>query len=145
GGPMPDSKRSLQAGRRGDEALHNTLARLLQSRIDEGVWGPGAQLPSVRRLAEEFGASTVTVSRAVRLLSSRGVLHTHHGKGIFVAERNAQGSDAGRTYAWQASLFPPRSPSRLTTLAPPVGALPDAISLASGGVASDVLPTAGAH
>lgn len=58
----------------------NLLAHILQ----EGL-RPGDQLPSQRELCEQFGASHMTVRRAIEELVSMGAITAIPGKGIFVA------------------------------------------------------------
>ena len=48
---------------------------------------PGEQMPSVRVLAEELIINANTVARAYQDLVREGVLETHRGKGIYVADR----------------------------------------------------------
>jgi DNA-binding transcriptional MocR family regulator len=138
-GAVGEAARSLSAARGPGEPLHSVLARLLRSRIERGAWPAGTRLPSVRGLADEFGVSPVTVSRAVRLLTADGTVRAHQGKGVFVAERTAAPEQRNAPYGWQSALLPRPAETRLAALVPPGGAPADAISLASGGVASDLL------
>lgn len=83
------------------------------SRIADGIrsWirsaPPGAQLPSTRRLVAEYGASPVTVQKALRSLAAAGIVESRPGVGTFVrAPRSARPADHG----WQtAALGAPRS------------------------------------
>jgi DNA-binding GntR family transcriptional regulator len=43
----------------------------------------GQALPSVRELAEQYGVSTATVSKAVRVLKDEGLLESRPGWGVF--------------------------------------------------------------
>lgn len=127
------------------EPLHLALAKLIQNRLDEGRWAVGAQLPSVRELAREFGVSGATATRAVRVLTDSGVLQAIQGKGVFVTERViAVDRKGGNPYLWQRAVVPAPSTTRLAALVPSIDASPDAISLASGGVVSDIFPAVGA-
>ncbi|WP_167147790.1 GntR family transcriptional regulator [Actinomyces sp. ZJ308] len=47
--------------------------------------GPGVQLPTEKELARRFGASTMTVRRALQILTESGQLYGVPGKGTFVA------------------------------------------------------------
>lgn len=83
------------------------------SRIVAGIhaWirnaAPGAQLPSTRQLVAEYGASPVTVQKALRTLAAAGIVESRPGVGTFVRlPRAARPPD----YAWQtAPLGAPRS------------------------------------
>ena len=43
------------------------------------------KLPAERALAEEYGASYVTIRHAMEILRERGLILTIHGRGTFVA------------------------------------------------------------
>ncbi|WP_089011507.1 winged helix-turn-helix domain-containing protein [Micromonospora inositola] len=64
-----------------DELLDDLL-----SKIKDGTYPPGSQLPSGRALAAEYDVSQSTISRAVATLRERGVLVGRPGRGVFVAE-----------------------------------------------------------
>jgi GntR family transcriptional regulator len=53
----------------------------------EGALAPGAELPSVRRLAMELGIHFNTVAEAYRQLAAEGWLDLKHGRGSIVVER----------------------------------------------------------
>ncbi|MBF6189117.1 MULTISPECIES: GntR family transcriptional regulator [Nocardia] len=53
------------------------IAAGLRSRVAAGEWRPGEQLPSMRRLADEYGVgSHAPVNRAIMVLVSEGILTT---------------------------------------------------------------------
>lgn len=74
-----------------------------------GGAAPGARLPSTRALVARYGASPVTVQKALGTLVARGLVETRTGVGTFVrAIRTARPHD----YAWQtAALGAPTSPA----------------------------------
>jgi len=53
----------------------------------EGQLGPGATLPSVRRVAVELGVHFNTVAEAYRQLAAEGWLDLKHGRGAVVVPR----------------------------------------------------------
>lgn len=55
--------------------------------IDDGVFGPGAKLPSERELAERFGVSRITVREAAVALQAAGRIVIKPGSGVYVADR----------------------------------------------------------
>jgi len=57
----------------------------LLSGIENGQWAPGEAIPPERRIAEDFGVSLGTVSRALANLVNDGYLKRIQGKGTFVA------------------------------------------------------------
>lgn len=58
----------------------------LSKKIKDGTYPPGSQLPSGRKLADDYDVSQSTISRAVAKLRERGVLVGRPGRGVFVAE-----------------------------------------------------------
>lgn len=55
--------------------------------VANGALRPGDQLPSVRALAEQLVINPNTVARAYGDLTHEGVVESHPGKGLFIAER----------------------------------------------------------
>jgi GntR family histidine utilization transcriptional repressor len=60
------------------------------TQVDSGEWPEGYRIPSETRLAEQFGASRMTIHIALRDLSAEGVLVRRQGAGTFVAARRSQ-------------------------------------------------------
>lgn len=54
-----------------------------------GKLAPGSALPSVRRMAVDFGIHFNTVAEAYRTLAEEGWLDLRHGRGATVIKRNA--------------------------------------------------------
>jgi DNA-binding transcriptional MocR family regulator len=97
----------------------------------------GAQLPSSRQLVHEYGASPVTVQKALRRLVAEGLVESRPGVGTFVrAVRPARGPDFG----WQtAALRAPRAD--LAKVAGPLQTPPpDVQALHAGYPGPDLLP-----
>lgn len=55
---------------------------------------PGAQLPSVRTLADELGVNMHTVAKAYSLLKDKGFLSVHRNKGAVVNAQSKFAADA---------------------------------------------------
>ena len=47
---------------------YRVVSAALRERIDSGEWLPGEQIPSVRKIADEYGVSMATARRAVVVL-----------------------------------------------------------------------------
>ncbi|MBB4958466.1 winged helix-turn-helix domain-containing protein [Micromonospora polyrhachis] len=62
----------------------------LMSKIENGTYPPGSQLPAGRALADVYDVSQSTISRAVATLRKRGVLVGRPGRGVFVAESSGR-------------------------------------------------------
>jgi GntR family transcriptional regulator len=86
--------------REGPLPLYHQIAGVVRSRITEGVWLPGDQLPAEGALADEYQVSVMTVRQALALLATEGVLRREQGRGTFVAEP----SDAAAVVRLTASL-----------------------------------------
>ncbi len=54
--------------------------------IATGELEPGAQLPTVRQLAQELVVNPNTVARAYTLLDQAGIISTQQGRGTYVRE-----------------------------------------------------------
>jgi DNA-binding transcriptional MocR family regulator len=98
---------------------------------------PGARLPPTRTLVARYGASPVTVQKALRTLTSQGMVESRPGVGTFVrAIRVARPND----YGWQTSALGsptnrvPALPSPLRTTSN------DVIALHSGYPDRELLP-----
>ncbi|MEZ5356167.1 MAG: GntR family transcriptional regulator [Bryobacteraceae bacterium] len=61
----------------------------IRTLIVEGALGPGAELPSVRRLATDLGVHFNTVAEAYRTLAEGGWLEVSHGRAARVRERSS--------------------------------------------------------
>lgn len=70
--------------------LYAQLKERLIDLIAERVYQPGDQIPSQRELIDEFGASHMTVRRAINELIQEGVIHAIPGKGMFVSPPKQQ-------------------------------------------------------
>ncbi|MEO6602616.1 MAG: GntR family transcriptional regulator, partial [Polyangiaceae bacterium] len=66
---------------------------------------PGSLLPSVRELSAEFGASPVTVQRAMAQLAREGIVNSRPGDGTYVAERSREVPRADSS--WQLTVLGP--------------------------------------
>jgi GntR family transcriptional regulator len=63
------------------------IAALLRSRIESGELAPGAAVPSVRTIQQEYGVAQTTARNAIRVLVDEGLAEIVTGWGTFVAER----------------------------------------------------------
>lgn len=63
----------------------------LRREIQSGRWRRGERLPSEARLVERFGASRITVGRAVRELQQVGLVERRVGSGTYVTTQRSAG------------------------------------------------------
>lgn len=71
----------------GDQLPSRRIADSIRELITNGELGPGDKLPSERELARRFGTARNTAREAVRLLTEEALVTPHHGKGVFVREK----------------------------------------------------------
>jgi GntR family transcriptional regulator, arabinose operon transcriptional repressor len=65
---------------------YQELFELIERGIRSGQYLPGQKLPSEAALEADFGASRITVVRALRELQQRGLVHRRAGSGTYVAD-----------------------------------------------------------
>ena len=68
--------------------LYAQVKELMIGRLIEGIWKPGAVLPSEGQLAAEFGVSQGTVRKALDALAVENLVIRRQGRGTFVAEHD---------------------------------------------------------
>jgi GntR family transcriptional regulator len=67
-------------------AIYQQLAQQIREAIARGELEPEASLPSVRQLSRELVVNPNTVARAYTELEREGLLVSHPGRGIYVAQ-----------------------------------------------------------
>ena len=70
---------------------HRQVYRSLEREIRDGRFKEGDRLPSEADLVRQFGASRITVGRAVRDLQRAGLVERRAGSGTYVRTRNPAG------------------------------------------------------
>jgi GntR family transcriptional regulator len=81
--PAPDTAEPL-----GFRPLYRQVKAIFIRRLVDGVWAPGASLPSEGQLAAEVGVSQGTVRKALDELAVENLLVRRQGRGTFVAEHD---------------------------------------------------------
>lgn len=66
--------------------LYARVANLLRTRISNGEWTLGSELPAIPRLCEEYRVGTVTVRRALQILTEEGLVLSRRGLGTVVTK-----------------------------------------------------------
>lgn len=84
--------RSTQEAERSAGTTADQIQRTLIRRILRGEIRPGANLPSVRALADEFGVTAPTIQRVIAALEAHRVVEAHHGSGVRVLDPARHGS-----------------------------------------------------
>lgn len=66
--------------------LHRAIYRELVGELEQGIYRPGDRLPSEAALCERFGASRITVAKAIQSLQRDGLVSRRPGSGTYVEQ-----------------------------------------------------------
>jgi len=69
-------------------AKYRQIYERLAERMKTGEYAAESKLPSETELMQEYEASRGTVRKALDLLQEHGYVRKHHGKGVFVLQRD---------------------------------------------------------
>jgi GntR family transcriptional regulator len=83
---MTNRKLMLQIDFRSGLPIYTQIVNQVQTQVAGGVLKPGAQLPTVRALAEELRVNFNTVARAYRILDEARIISTQQGRGTYITE-----------------------------------------------------------
>lgn len=84
------------SGLRAELPLHRSIYQQLLQEVQNGTWKVGSKLPSEAALCERFGASRITVAKAIGTLQRDGLVRRRAGSGTFVQPPPATASTAMR-------------------------------------------------
>lgn len=56
----------------------------LELRILKGDFAPGERIPSIRKIAEDYGVGQTTAQKVLNVLWQEGIIEPHRGVGFFV-------------------------------------------------------------
>lgn len=73
-----------------DKPIYEQISSQIKGLIASGELAEGAQLPSMRALANDLHISVITTKRAYTDLEAQGFIETVQGKGSYVAGGNAE-------------------------------------------------------
>ena len=73
-----------------DKPIYEQITAQMKNLILSGTLAEGAQLPSMRALANDLRISVITTKRAYADLEAQGFIETVQGKGSFVAGGNME-------------------------------------------------------
>lgn len=94
------------------------IVELIRSRIAAGVYRAGEGLPSLRALATDLRVNPNTVQRAYEEMLRQGLIRSHRGVGMFVAERGERSARGRAEEAAQEALAVAVSQARAAGLEP---------------------------
>ncbi len=69
------------------EPIYQQIKNNIEQKISNGEWLAGQKLPSENDLVLALGVSRMTVNRALRELTQKGLINRVHGLGSFVSEK----------------------------------------------------------
>ena len=95
--------------------IWRSIADSLQSEIAQGLYPPGAKLPTEAELAARFGVNRHTVRHALAALAAAGLVLSRRGAGVFVASRPTDYPIGRRVRFTQNIRHSGRTPSRRIT------------------------------
>lgn len=95
--------------------IWRSIAETLQSEIAQGLYSPGAKLPTEADLALRFGVNRHTVRHALAALAEAGLVLPRRGSGVFVASRPTNYPIGRRVRFTQNIRDSGRTPSRRIT------------------------------
>lgn len=72
--------------------LYHRIYSVLRERITNNYYALGELMPTEAELSESFGASRITVRKAMEMLAQEGLVTRSRGRGTF-ASRNGEGQD----------------------------------------------------
>ena len=70
-----------------DRPIYRQIADHLRTGIREGRYPEGMPLPSESQLAELYDVTRMTARQAIDVLKNEGLVHSEHGRGVFVRQR----------------------------------------------------------
>lgn len=66
------------------QSLSDDIAQRITQLIQGGGYEPGSRLPTISRMAQEFGVGAPTLREALKKLETVGVVAIRHGSGVYV-------------------------------------------------------------
>ena len=87
------TRRGRRPASGGVQLTFEVIAETLREQIHSGRLKPGDALPTQTALMREFGASSLTVQKAMALLKQDGWAVSRPGKGAFVAHHDQADAD----------------------------------------------------
>jgi len=72
----------------GDVPVYLQLAAILRGQIERGELAPRRALPSINRLAQQYGIARGSAEKAVQVLRDEGLVRTVIGRGVYVVPQD---------------------------------------------------------
>ncbi len=95
--PMTAQRAHPALSRSSPLPLYHQVKTDIRRRIERGEWRPGDNIPSEAELCGHYGASRITIRRAIGDLASEGLLLRISGRGTYVREPTVTAGPRGLT------------------------------------------------
>lgn len=95
--------------------IWKSIADVLQNEIGDGIYKPGAKLPTESEFVKRFKVNRHTIRHALLSLKDNGTLFSKQGSGVYVATRPAK-YEIGRRVRFHQSLDQEGQKAHKTTL-----------------------------
>lgn len=79
----------MEIDHEGDVPVYLQLAAILRDQIERGELVPRRPLPSINRLAQQYGIARGSAEKAVQVLRDEGLVRTVIGRGVYVVPHDA--------------------------------------------------------
>lgn len=73
-----------------NQKIYEQIADILIEKIESGELNTGDKLPSIQKLAEEYGVSNASIREALNALRMIGLVEIKHGFGTFIKSQHPQ-------------------------------------------------------
>ena len=87
-----ETKKAVEATESEAQPKYRMIFESLKGAIQSGDYRPGGRLPSEAQLVRRFGASRMTIVKAIRELQDLGLVERKVGSGTYVASRSSEKS-----------------------------------------------------
>src|SRR5450830_1072274 len=89
---------------RSRQPIYLQLAAEFRRNIEQGIWAPGAQIPSLEELMQSYKVARMTLRNAIGLLESEGLIRRGRGLGTFVEAKVPSVAELQLPTTWEETV-----------------------------------------
>jgi GntR family transcriptional regulator len=89
---------------RSRQPIYLQLAAEFRRNIEQGIWAPGAQIPSLEALMQSYKVARMTLRNAIGLLESEGLIRRGRGLGTFVNAKVPSVAELQLPTTWEETV-----------------------------------------
>lgn len=89
---------------RSRQPIYLQLATEFRRNIEQGIWAPGAQIPSLEDLMQSYKVARMTLRNAIGLLESEGLIRRGRGLGTFVEAKVPNVAELQLPTTWEETV-----------------------------------------